>query len=92
VDRNVAVAGTATLDIYAKQLGEYPHARLNDNLRKKQTTRMLKASCPNPACAVRNEAKPYTVRLSQQWADAGMPSCPCGAVMELESTGEEEEQ
>ena len=49
-------------------LGEYPHARLNiEAVRKKQTTRMLKASCPS--CG-------YTVRLSQYWANQGLPTCP----------------
>jgi hypothetical protein len=37
----------ATLAIYGLQLGPYPHARLND-VRKRQSTRMLKATCPNP--------------------------------------------
>jgi hypothetical protein len=76
---------TSTLAIYAVQLGPYPHARLND-LHKKQTARMLKAVCPNPACGLLAESggsKPYTVRIAQQWADAGMPACPCGAVMQL---------
>jgi hypothetical protein len=40
-----------TLAIYAVQLGPYPHARLND-VRKRQTTHMLKASCPNPDCEI----------------------------------------
>ena len=49
-------------------LGTYPHAKMNiDALRKKQSTRMLKASCP--ACG-------YTVRLTKTWADQGLPSCP----------------
>jgi hypothetical protein len=37
----------ATLARYALQLGPYPHACLND-VRKRQSTRMLKATCPNP--------------------------------------------
>jgi hypothetical protein len=48
---------------------------------------MLKATCPNPECEIRASTagdKPYTVRLTQQWADAGMPSCLCGTLMELE--------
>jgi len=49
-------------------LGAYPHSRLNiDAVRKKQTTRMLKAACPH--CG-------YTVRLTQKWADLGLPECP----------------
>jgi hypothetical protein len=51
-------------------LGEYPHAELkSDRQIKKQTTRLLKACCPS--CG-------YTVRLTQKWADQGMPTCPCG--------------
>ena len=49
-------------------LGAYPHSRLNiEAVRKKQTTRMLKAACPH--CG-------YTVRLTQKWADLGLPECP----------------
>ena len=51
-------------------LGSYPHARLNiDALRKKQGTRLLKAECGHRDCK-------YTVRLSQVWADKGLPLCP----------------
>lgn len=53
-------------------LGTFPHASLSterpEDLPKKQTTRMLKAACPE--CG-------YTVRLSQKWVDAGYPICPC---------------
>ena len=80
-----------TLAIYAVQLGPYPHARLND-VRQRQTTRLLKATCPNPECAIRLNAagnKPYTVRITQQWAEAGMPSCPCGTLMELEGASDD---
>lgn len=79
-----------TLATYGWQLGPYPHARLNDP-RKRQATRMLKATCTNPNCALlieSNGEKPYTVRISQQWADAGMPSCPCGTVMKLAGTSD----
>jgi hypothetical protein len=48
-------------------LGAYPHAALTMNSKKVQTTRMLKAVCPS--CG-------YTVRLTQKWADLGLPSCP----------------
>jgi hypothetical protein len=48
-------------------LGTYPHAALSMSKRKVQTTRMLKAVCPS--CG-------YTVRLTQKWADLGLPSCP----------------
>jgi hypothetical protein len=50
-------------------LGKYPHAKLNVGGGKKtQTTRMMKAVCPQ--CE-------YTVRLSQKWAAVGLPVCPC---------------
>jgi hypothetical protein len=58
-------------------LGAYPHAPLNVGTRKAQTTRMLKAICPT--CG-------YTVRLSQKWADKGLPTCPTdGDTFALES-------
>jgi len=51
-----------------ESLGAYPHARLNiEAVRKKQSTRMLKACCPS--CG-------YTVRLTKYWADQGLPVCP----------------
>ena len=51
-------------------LGVYPHAALTfSNAKKTQGTRMLKACCPS--CG-------YTVRLTQKWADQGLPTCPCG--------------
>jgi hypothetical protein len=49
-------------------LGEYPHATLDFSKgHKKQTTRLLKASCP--VCA-------YTVRVTAKWAEMGLPICP----------------
>ena len=49
-------------------LGVYPHAVLTPGqFKKTQTTRMLKASCPD--CG-------YTVRLSAKWAAMGLPICP----------------
>jgi hypothetical protein len=55
-------------------LGDYPHAALTFNTRKTQGTRMLKACCPS--CG-------YTVRLTQKWADQGLPTCPCGDSLSL---------
>ena len=55
-------------------LGDYPHAALTFNTRKTQSTRMLKACCPT--CG-------YTVRLTQKWADQGLPVCPCGDDLSL---------
>jgi hypothetical protein len=58
-------------------LGAYPHAPLNVGTKKTQSTRMLKAICPT--CG-------YTVRLSQKWADKGLPTCPTeGDMFALES-------
>lgn len=48
-------------------LGAYPHARLNVSGRKVQSTRLLKAVCPT--CG-------YTVRVTQKWAQLGLPVCP----------------
>lgn len=56
-----------------ESLGMYPHAVLNVNAnRKKQSTRMIKASCD---CG-------YTVRLSRKWLDdMGAPHCPAHGEM-----------
>ena len=48
-------------------LGQYPHARLNVNDKKKQPTRLLKAWCSS--CG-------YTVRVTGKWAAIGLPICP----------------
>jgi hypothetical protein len=55
----------------AKAIGPLPHGRLDfshgaDDKPKKQSTRMLKAACE---CG-------YTIRLSRQWAEKGLPYCP----------------
>jgi hypothetical protein len=60
----------------AKQLGPIPHGAINwaNGPRKKQTTRMLKATCQ---CG-------YTVRLAQKWIDeVGAPHCPEHGEMEV---------
>lgn len=49
-------------------LGRYPHAALKDLDQKKQTTRLIKATCPD--CG-------YNVRITRKWIDtAGCPICP----------------
>lgn len=72
-DLDLKLVGLAT------RLGEYPHAALNPanpaDDKPKQTTRMLKATCPMDG---------YTIRLTRKWADVGLPSCPCSMEMELE--------
>lgn len=50
-----------------REIGEYPHAKLDAAQRKKQSTRMIKAECAE--CG-------YTVRLSRKWADLAAPICP----------------
>jgi hypothetical protein len=51
-----------------ESLGAYPHARLNVGVNvTKQSTRLLKASCPT--CG-------YTIRLSDKWVKQGLPVCP----------------
>ena len=66
------VAGEQFKLAFAKviaSLGDYPHAKVNVGRGKKtQTTRMMKAVCPQ--CE-------YTVRLAQKWAAIGLPLCPC---------------
>ena len=54
------------------RIGTYPHSTLNPASRdKKQTTRMVKAECPE--CG-------YVIRTTRKWIDeAGLPVCPCGA-------------
>lgn len=58
-------------------LGEYPHAALSVSTRKKQATRMLKAACPS--CG-------YTIRLTQKWANVGLPTCCCGDLFNLDNS------
>jgi hypothetical protein len=62
-------------------LGDYPHAGVDlvaaEKNRKKQTTRMLKATCNNPE----EHAEPYIVRLSRKAIEIGLPCCPCGQRM-----------
>ena len=51
-----------------KDLGAYPHARLNAQSRKRQSTRLLKVECGN--CG-------YVCRVTRKWLDdAGPPICP----------------
>jgi len=76
------VAGPVFPDTYGAiitGLGEYPHAQLSLTHRKKQATRLLKASCPS--CG-------YTVRLTAKWAKVGLPTCCCGDNFNLDNEGE----
>lgn len=67
------VALTETL---LKQIGEPPHVALDPKQiqLKKQTTRMLKAACPD--CG-------YVIRVSNRWATVGLPFC-CNCAVQLE--------
>lgn len=68
---------TKKLQLIAEKLGDYPHAALQPGARHtgKQTTRMLKITCPDDG---------YTLRTTQKWIAAlGFPTCPCGNEMEL---------
>lgn len=61
-------------------MGDYPHAKMTVGAGSsktgapKQGTRMIKLVC---------EEDGYTARTTQKWLDVGMPSCPCGAEMQL---------
>ena len=77
-------------------LGEYPHKRLDMALIPKQSTRMLKASCPNDQCptwyvAEKRSEGGFVVRVTHLWVDwleaEGYPfRCPgCGTELEVEA-------
>lgn len=64
------------LESIAKQIGEYPHRKLDLSSRKKQTTRNLKCACTDEECGC-------VWRMTQSWVDrAGVDlACPvCGSV------------
>lgn len=52
----------------AEELGAFPHSKIvpTEDKLKKQGTRMRKAVCD---CG-------YLIRLTQKWADVGLPGCP----------------
>lgn len=61
------------LDSLAYQLGPYPHSKINLADRKKQSTRLIKVSCPIDG---------YVARVTRTWLnEMGTPTCPCGEVM-----------
>jgi len=58
----------------AKTLGKYPHSALKITRGAKvQSTRLLKAVCPE--CG-------YTIRVTAKWVEVGLPTCPCGIEIE----------
>ena len=60
----------------AEELGAFPNAAMNpgEGVVKKQTTRMLKIACPG--CG-------WTARTTAKWIEHGLPTCPCGDLMEV---------
>lgn len=62
------------LHALASELGPLDHGPITLGQRKKQSTRMLKLTCPQDG---------YLVRTTQRWVEVGMPYCPVGHVMEL---------
>jgi hypothetical protein len=57
-----------TLEPISNKLGDFPHSKISATGGSKQTTRLIKAECPD--CG-------YTVRVTKKWLDeAGEPICP----------------
>lgn len=83
------------LEDIVTELGPYPHVKLNigSAVIKKQTTRMLKATCSlGSDCPVKDEkGNGLVLRMSRKWAEIGMPSCICGEEMKIEESGEGDE-
>lgn len=57
-----------------RQLGLYPHARLDPTQHRKQGTRLIKVICDRPGHR-------YSVWTTRVWLDVGTPICPCGSTM-----------
>jgi hypothetical protein len=62
-----AITGRAEILVPPTESGDKPVILRPDDWPKKQSTRLLKAECPE--CG-------YTIRLSKKWADVGLPGCP----------------
>jgi hypothetical protein len=78
-----AITGRGEILVPPSEPGDKPIILRPDDRPKKQSTRMLKAECPE--CG-------YTIRLSKRWADVGLPSCPTdGAALALDGAGEANE-
>jgi len=63
-------------------IGGYPHAAVDLNARKKQSTRMIKLVCPETG---------YTVRTTKKWLDLGLPLSPAGVEMQVVADEDGEE-
>lgn len=71
-----------TLEALVAEVGSYPHAKISfDDKKKRQSTRMLKLVCVDPACG-------YTVRTTRKWVSIGLPTCPCGKPLDVEEAKE----
>ena len=68
---------TAKLEKIADDLGPYPHAKINLQDRKKQTTRMIKITCLDDECGCILRASRTAI------ANAGIPTCGCGSIMTI---------
>jgi hypothetical protein len=75
-----AITGRGEILVPPTEPGDKPVILRPDDRPKKQSTRMLKAECPE--CG-------YTIRLTKKWADLGLPSCPTdGAALTLDGSSE----
>ena len=71
-----AITGRGEILVPPTEPGDKPIILRPDDRPKKQSTRILKAECPE--CG-------YTIRLSKKWADLGLPNCPTdGAALILD--------
>jgi len=76
-----ATTNTAELDDFInnniiESIGTYPHSKIDYTQQKKQTTRMIKASCQY--CG-------YVIRTSLKWVEMGLPSCCCGGEFTIDN-------
>jgi len=76
-----ATTNTSELDDFInnniiESIGSYPHAKIDYSQQKKQTTRMIKATCVD--CD-------YVIRTSQKWVALGLPVCCCGGEFKVDS-------
>jgi hypothetical protein len=74
-----AITGRGEILVPPTEPGDKPIILRPDDRPKQQSTRLLKAECPE--CG-------YTIRLSKKWADLGLPTCPIdGAALTLTLDG-----
>jgi hypothetical protein len=64
------------IETIVKDIGEYPHKKLDYTPRKKQSTRLIKIHCDI-------EHPEYIARVSRKTLEMGLPTCPCGHRMEV---------